>query len=457
MQKNRAAAAEGILEGLQRNSWQLELLITGFALAAMVSGLDPFTDWTNRTLAALGRNDTVSIVAGGVVVCASFAYVITLFNFFIHVVLRCLWIGAIGSRSVMGTTVVVRRPLAPKFSRFLRDRVGHFDDYILRLDDAASLVFAFTFLLISTALSLVTTTLAFSVITYALGLADGGSPAAIIWLGLFFLLTISALVYLVDFLSGGYLKRFGWFSRVYFPVYRFFGWITLARLYRPLYYNLLNRRGGRYLVTLVIPYGILCIALLTLSLEPNKYVAGEYFTMDVNGGFVVNPDHYAENDSGTSADGELIIPALIIRDSPLPVTIPLLGSYESYIRRRCPNLPQQYASSVRSRIFDRSEGGTYTNGTWSPGQKTVLNREILSCLGSATELYLDGRKVEMHDVLLGKSENDSRARLIKFIALDSLSPGLHELQLRQLQPPRKRAPLDTLLSVVTVPFYFAPD
>ncbi|WP_116125951.1 hypothetical protein [Lewinella sp. IMCC34183] len=264
------------LESLQRDSWQLELLITGFALAGMVSGLEEYNSWSSHTLRSLEGGDVASEIARGLLVFANFAYLITLVNFFAHVVIRCLWIGAIGSRSVMGNTVMVRRRLAPKFARFLQRRSGNFDAYIRRLDDGASLVFAFTFLLIIVAVSFLSFTLVLvGAATGLLRFINHPAWAVSVSIGMA-VYCLAALVYVADFLTGGYLKRFRWLSWGYYPFYRLLGWITLARLYRPLYYNLLNRRGGRWLVALLIPYLALSLGLLSLEIVPNGYVATAY-------------------------------------------------------------------------------------------------------------------------------------------------------------------------------------
>ena len=84
------------------DSWQLELLVTGFALAGMIGGLSTFSDWMNYILDALDKDDTAANIAEGIIVTFGIAYMITLINFFAHVVIRCLWIGAIGSRSRYG-------------------------------------------------------------------------------------------------------------------------------------------------------------------------------------------------------------------------------------------------------------------------------------------------------------------------------------------------------------------
>ena len=444
------------LEVLQRDSWQLELLVTGFALAGMISGLDEFQKWNSETLASLNGNGILTIVAGGILVCVSFAYLITLANFFFHVVLRCLWIGAIGSRSVMQTTVLQRRKLAPRFARFLTRRAGDIDGYIQRLDDTSSLVFAFTFLLIITAVSLFASSALLILLSFAIKSVNGHT-GIIVALGLLItVIVLFGLLYLIDFLTVGWLKRFRWLSVVYYPFYRLFGWVTLARLYRPLYYNLLNRPRGRTVVLLLVPYLAIAFFFSTLGISPNVYVADAFLTEDQNSAFVMEPSHYADESSAREGYTEIIIPSQVLRASPLRVRIPILGSYEGYIERRCPNLPRHYDGSLHSDLFGTAKSVVYANDSIRETHRPTLSRETLDCLSSAVALYLDDRPVSMDDVLLTRPPDKAYSELLKFIDLDSLQPGLHELTMHQFKTPNRRSPLDTLLSVVAVPFYYAP-
>ena len=444
------------LERLQRESWQLELLVTGFALAGMISGADQFTDWISKTLGALKGNDLQTGAAGGLLIGASFAYLVTLAYFFIHVVLRCLWIGAIGSRSVMGQTILSRRKLAPKFERFLRRR-SNFDRYINRLDDAASLIFAFTFLLIITALSILTVIF----FLVALGLLISsviGSTWAVVTISLLTAaVTLFALIYLIDFLTAGWLKRFRWFSHVYYPFYRIFGWVTFARVYRPLYYNLLNRTGGRALIYLLIPYLGVCLYLLSLEITPNRFVAAEFITEDENSRYSLDPDHYLDSQSDDRGTSEISIASQVIRSSPLRVTLPLLHLYESVIEHQCPDLPRRYAGSLHSGLLDPEVSVVYRSpkGDSEDADGGSLSPAVIECLASGMDLYLDGRAIPLTDALLTQDPEVSYSQLIKFVPLDSLSPGLHELQLRQFRVSGKDSL--TVRSDVYVPFYYAPD
>ena len=45
---SKSSSSGNHLDNLQRESWQLELLVTGFALAGMLSGVDEFDSFTDK-------------------------------------------------------------------------------------------------------------------------------------------------------------------------------------------------------------------------------------------------------------------------------------------------------------------------------------------------------------------------------------------------------------------------
>ncbi|WP_116125952.1 hypothetical protein [Lewinella sp. IMCC34183] len=132
-----------------------------------------------------------------------------------------------------------------------------------------------------------------------------------------------------------------------------------------------------------------------------------------------------------------------------------MSDYESFTAYRCPNLPLQYDNTLV--VFNRGESGTYRDGAWNEEFHTELTREALGCLTSALEVSLDGRPIGLDDVLLRRAPSGPGAEVVKFLPIDTLSPGLHQVRLRQLEAPRRKNPTDTLRAEITVPFYYAPN
>ena len=88
------------LEKLQQESWQLELLISGFAL---------FGIWASRDIInqvsyyiQVYMVDSALLYSGLFMIVCESAWYIFFVNLIIHIIVRGLWIGAIGLRYVSG-------------------------------------------------------------------------------------------------------------------------------------------------------------------------------------------------------------------------------------------------------------------------------------------------------------------------------------------------------------------
>jgi len=133
------------LEKLQQESWQLELLISGFAIFGIYSGRSLITDfYFFRENEAIGE---IGVLAGLVGFIFKTGWLIFFINLLVHVILRGLWIGAIGLRYVSQEIDYDSLGYSERFTRFLKEKVGSYDDFIERLEKICSVLFAYTFLL----------------------------------------------------------------------------------------------------------------------------------------------------------------------------------------------------------------------------------------------------------------------------------------------------------------------
>ena len=130
------------LDILQQESWQLELIISGFAIFGLFAIKEPIQ--INVLEAEIQRNIYASFLWQGLMM----SWLIITFNLVIHVVLRGLWIGAIGLRYVSADIDYEKLNYSKKFTRHLQKRIGSFDNYVATLEKYCSIVFAVTFLLV---------------------------------------------------------------------------------------------------------------------------------------------------------------------------------------------------------------------------------------------------------------------------------------------------------------------
>lgn len=279
------------LEKLQQESWQLELLISGFALFAiwearvLVDGVQNYYD--------LYRGD------GGIVNLALFfmswllgvSWRIFFFNLLIHVVVRGLWIGAIGLRYVSSDINYENLNYADKFTTFLKSRIGEFDDYIAKLERFASVLFAYTFLLFFIFLSLIIYFLQLALISIFFKNPQTVGLATALYVAL-------AFIPFIDFVTMGGIKRIKEknISSTYFVLYRLFGILTLSFLYRPLLYNFWDEKYTRRLFLISIPYVILLTLLPLVTTDATPFFPvhdhGEVYFSEATESLVIRSDYY---------------------------------------------------------------------------------------------------------------------------------------------------------------------
>ena len=262
------------LEMLQQESWQLELIISGFAIYLVGSLRLPLTKWSNG-LEILGKAFENNIWVGLPAAVVHLTWFFLLLNLIFHVVLRGLWISTIGLRYVSGDIDWGVMNLHPKFEKYLVNKVGSYDSFIERLEKLCSIVFAFTFMIIFILISFALFTffiiISSLVLDLFLELIVPESVASIIKTIIGWIITFSSLLYFIDFITIGWLKRKKWASRIYFPFYKFYGYITLSFLYRPMYYNLIDHQYGRRLAKLLVPYLLLVIIINSFGINYHPY------------------------------------------------------------------------------------------------------------------------------------------------------------------------------------------
>lgn len=248
MEKQKHDKVSEWLENLQRESWQLELIVSGFTivlLLQLVSVLPyafPYFN-THTDFSPFIRTIFLSFLGG--IFFASCALVV---NLILHIFLRGFWIAAIGLRSVQQKTDFKKLNYSPYFTDKLERLVPSLDKMIIRLDNLASVLFAFAFMLVFMFLSfalwmLFVNLLSFLMMSLISNVALGAFKTIlwnIYWVIVFTLFSIG-IIYFLDTLTLGFFKKYQKISKVYYPIYRFMGWITLAGIYRSIYYSLVSR------------------------------------------------------------------------------------------------------------------------------------------------------------------------------------------------------------------------
>lgn len=242
-----------------------------------------------------------------------------IFNLILHIILRGLWIGALGLRYVSGEIDYNVLNYSKKFTQYLKRKVGTFDSYIGKLENYCSVIFAVTFLLVFYVIALTIVISVISIVeTYLID--NEAIPNWIskgIGIPLMVFLVIGMLLTFFDLITQGLLKKKQWISKIYFPFYWVFSILTVSFLYRPLVYNFLDHKFGKRISLILIPFYILILILVSFY-----YQKSNFFTkINDSSEIVANHNNY-EN---LKKDGVLYIVDFSIQSK--AITAPYLKLY----------------------------------------------------------------------------------------------------------------------------------
>lgn len=373
------------LDTIQQDSWQLELIISGVVIFLMLGAYEPINELGQKVaLDVLTGNAFLMTLAAGYVIIR-LAYFSLLIIFLVHLTLRGLWIGAVGLRSVSGDFDYEVLDYQPRFNDWLKKQLGSFDDYIERLEVQCSVAFSFAFLIffavISVGLYLVVVGIATFSTAWLVGIPEAKDPATwqiAIAAGVNLFLIFIGLLYLIDFSSLGWFKKRRWLLKVYYPFYRLMGWLTLARFYRPFYYNLIDHPFGRILVRWL--WLIVLSSLIIASISVVRY---DYFPFDTSGESILNSGYYLDQEKPESLTN-LQSPSLTSRyatEDYLQVFIPyLVAADDRVIQYLHPGLSSAHTTSF-------AIDGPLT--IWRSDNEEVSNDSLLMAHHSLHRLYLN--------------------------------------------------------------------
>lgn len=416
----------------------MELLVAGFATVLLANALDPIGAWAAALRTNAGEEYFANLLVGALTTLVTVGVYLTLANLIISVIMRSLWISAIGVRSFSGDIDLDTIGARPRFDAFLRRRLRSFDRYIERLDNVCSAVFALSFLLVFALLGVTVFFVLFAAAGRTLGQTtqlfydksdvDFAYVFIPLVLCLAFVSVLIGALSVIDFVSGGALKRIRWLAPVYYPVYRFTGWISLARIYRPLYYNLVDHPLGRRLVLLLVP-----VAGITLSAMLFK---GETFTPDY-------PREGTFGYGGRADFGEGDAYALVKRPhldgeprgDLIGLYIPLRGPGHSHMMDSC-EMDLERLSNVGPGHFER-QGLAY-------GLETYSN--AVDCVAGFHRVSIDGSPLANLSYVFRQQEYELDGAIYTELDLSTLPSGRHFVSVERIRTDSGYA------HVATIPF-----
>jgi hypothetical protein len=431
-----------LLDRLQQDSWQLELIISGFAIFGLFTALPKI----NLALTIAGNEK--QIVTLVICIVALIACYILIFNLLFHVTLRGLWIGALGLRYVSGDIDFETLNYHERFKNHLKKKIVSFDRYVAILENYCSVLFAVSFLLIFYVISItIIIVLLLTVITYLVD-NDSLSKGLRIAFGVIFLFTIifGSILVFIDFLTQGYLKKKKWLSKIYFPFYWIFSFITLSFLYRPLVYNFLDNKFTKRISFLLVPVYI-CIAFISSV----KFQTSNYLDITkLNSNIYLNNKEYEDL---LTDEGDLVKNASIQSKVITGPYINLFKVFSESVEDRIYTYHPSLKPKNDKRGFQTGINLTSSNSAKIPRKKRdSLARKYVQVFNEMYEINIDSLKLDSEFLISKNKKNQTGFQT--FIPTKNLSDGKHILKLKRKFIRKK----DTLKRTdVIIPFWYFKD
>ncbi|BAO76704.1 hypothetical protein [Winogradskyella sp. PG-2] len=432
-------AFKKLLEKLQEESWQLELLISGFAIFGLFTAYDSVVMHFNEAVATGQDYQRVAFTV------IRISCIILIFSLLVHVLLRGLWIGALGLRYVSGEIDYKELNYSEKFTRYLKKKVGSFDKYIATLENYCSIIFASSFLLIFYVLAMTCIIITIGFIGNNIIGSDWLPEWLSLWLGipLMIFIVVGMFLTFIDYITQGFLKRKKWLSKIYFPFYWVFSFITLSFLYRPIVYNFLDNKFGRRFTMLLFPLFI--GVAISFSLH---YNFSNYFNLEIESNdYVSNRENY-ENliDEKSGFIDNVVIQSKVIK--------------ENYIKLFVP-----YSESIEDRVFSFNEGlkpkkdirgldsDIIITGNNNNVNRDSLRRAYLSTFNKIYYAKIDTTVVESEFIVSHTKKGTMGFET--FLPTDNLSKGKHLLEFKRIGLNKNN---DTIYrSLKKIPFWYYPN
>ena len=268
------------------------------------------------------------------------------------------------------------------------------------------------------------------------------------WVGipLMFFFVFGMLFTFLDFLTQGFFKKKKWISKIYFPIYWVFGFITLSFLYKPLVYNFLDNKFGKRLSLFLVPVYIGILLLTSL-----KYNKSNYFNVNSwewrNSSLYLDKTNYKDQltEKGLFISGAMI-DSKVITNSHLNLFLVYSDNTEDAVFDSNPGLkPDEDQRGMRSDIVLFGD-----DDRWRSNDS--LKRVYLKTINKIHEVRIDTSIVEAE--FLPSESATKEFGFETYIKIDSLAEGKHVLAVYR---DRIRKGDTTQRRIASIPFWYFKD
>lgn len=435
------------VNNLQLESWQLELLITGFSIFLLVTSLQEFEAFSASLVfdkLTFGGEINPIVSASFVLILKAIPLAMRffLFSLLAHLLLRGFWIGIVGLSSVSNKINFDALSLQGNFRKYIAKNVRTLDELILYLDKIASVIFAYTYLLAFSIISVVLVgsflLIFLSISTYLPTVMSNVVIVGVINYFIFFvwfILIVAAIIFFLDTLLFSAFKRSKWFSVLYYPIYRIYSVLSLSFLYRSIYYHLITNYRKKQIVVV----SVLLLAIFIVANRVHNWDNYSFFPkMNNENEWLIKNEHY--DDQRIEGFIETAsIPSRFISNSFLEVFVRYSPINNELFEFLCPD-----SKNINS---DLSFMESMRAGMAASGDSTKTINEVVrslnnydekiansvGCLVKMYDLYIDGERIESPQMYFTMHENKGERGFAFVLDVKDLTRGRHVLSIDQFE------------------------
>lgn len=391
------------LRRVQEQSWEPEILISGivlFALFQIAPGLKAFFDYLDSYSYAAFSSSNADESLKAVLLTANYWLIA---GFTTHLIFRSVWVAFVGLSYVYKDGVKLEQLKFQKPYRKILEKNSDYVKNILFLEKVCSSVFAISFLLFMLTIGVFFFLLIIAII---LGTTYSIFPEVILEYDHLIdpVLSVILIIYFFDFITLGLFKRIPYFSKMYYPYYRLMGFLTLAPLYRNIYYGFVsNHKRWKVALGMITFIMISTVMIFNLREENNLLNALE---LSINGADETNIYHgHYNNLMGDDPSQEIQIPSDVVSGQSLSCFIVANSAIEQkYLLKNC-----DFDSLAKLDAID-------------------LDSLRLHCLSSFYKLRID-QKMIAAKFFYHKKQATNQEGVMAYLDLSTFGRGVHYLKL----------------------------
>jgi len=412
------------LSELQQRSWEPEILLSGIVLYGMFKVPDILEDFlVFFKLNVSGKNDINNLVA---LFKMGIYWLISGLN--LHLICRGIWIGMVGLSYTFPKGINFDHlSFKGRFKKKV-ERTPSFEKIVIRLEKVCSSLFSISFMLFMSLIGgyiyfLVLIIIPFTILYVYFDLGFSG-PLFDAFQYYVLVVLILGLLGLLDFVTLGYLRRFRWFEKLFWPIHKVISILTLSRFYRPIYYGVVTNFNKWVFFSFLLIFTFVSISgsgNITDTTYPGDNFSRLELWQDARGFHAFNGYYDDQNAEVFSMQAQ--IPSDVINSDVLKLFVVANIEVEQSALEMMP------LDSLREVYPDTS--------------RAALEMMVID---NYYEVSIDDEPIDVTEWLYYYKTQSNQRGYLTYISIKSLEEGMHRLKVKGREKGRT-------ISLANIPFY----